>query len=167
MAYWSQVEIQEATFDVSDTIEAAMEINKFGISCKNKWKASDCEIEVLNRDLKGFFTSVPQARLIADVETARCRARQIFSSWLNQITVWTVFLGKGKQQCMRGRHSGPGAVHVLDHLVVPVVEHALKTFLFRVGDKVLRQKRGAGMRYLFNRSAHSAGPGCFYKLRRR
>ena len=51
---------------------------------------------------------------------------------------------------MRGRHPGPGAVHVPDHLIVPIVEHALKTFLFRVGDKVLRQKRGAGMGDLFS-----------------
>ncbi len=95
LAHWSQVEIQDATFNVSDTIEAAMKIKKFGILCKERDEGSGCEIETLNRDLKGFFTSVPQPRLLSDVETVRCRVRKRYTSWSNDIMVWAVFLGKG------------------------------------------------------------------------
>ena len=149
LAEISELVFSELTFNATTTVGAIECLKLFqqrlqAINVDNPTAAHDWAVELFNEDLKGFFPSVPQERLIIDAERLLerfLRTRPIHT--YGEPFVFTVFLREPKRRVVVGRVRDPGSVSIPYDLVVPILKHAQLASVFECAGKVVRQIRGA------------------------
>ena len=135
------------SFNLPNTQDAVKRLKHFNqVYRKAKSEGTDIDesIGVANRDLAGFFTSVPQVRLIEDACRVMQRLRSTRSQRLQtRETWWTVWLKGPRRQSVQGKVTSPGAVHVPESIIIPVLRHSIEASVCEVGGVVVRQAQGA------------------------
>ena len=102
-------------------------------------------LKLLNRDLAGFFTSVPQSRLPKSVNKMLERYRSLHPIRYrpNRRVYWSVAVTGQRVVSVRGKLLGRGWVHIPEDLLVPIIEHSFEASVCQVGGRIFAQKRGA------------------------
>ncbi|CAK0832692.1 unnamed protein product [Prorocentrum cordatum] len=96
-----------------------------------------------NEDLKGFFPSVPQERLLEDVELLLRLFLDSRPGLLPESAVFTAFPREPKRAVVCGKVREASGVHVPPRVIVPVLQHAAQASVFECAGAVVRQIRGA------------------------
>ncbi|CAK0824869.1 unnamed protein product [Prorocentrum cordatum] len=140
----------QGTFDAPTTAGAVSELRQYNGRLRG-WRqqfprgADDWEVVFWNEDLKGFFPSVPQDWLIADVESL---LREFVDGRAGTLKdeknlVFTVFPKDPKRKTVCGLVRDPDGVHIPVKFVIPVLRHAQEASVFLCAGEVVRQIRGA------------------------
>ena len=99
-------------------------------------------IVILNRDIAGFFTSIPHSRILTCIGHLIERIQARHARPWQQAKSWTVFMKGVRRKCIRGVWTEPGAVHVPVDLVLDIVRHALEHGYCQIGQLIYRQRQG-------------------------
>ena len=104
---------------------------------------NDAQIIAFNRDLSGFFTSIPQADIIKALKQMFMHMHERAGSRWQDEHFWTTRLAGKRQPVCRGRAYFTGAVRMSERTVAEIVEHSFTIAVFTIGKTVMRQRRGS------------------------
>ena len=124
-----------ATLEAPTARQAVKVIHQF---CESARQRGLADLVVLNRDLAGFFTAIPQADILrAAEELIKKHAKPFATTW------FTTAIGRKKEPLRKGKHFFTGAVRMSAENVMQVIEHSFQAALFQVGQRVYAQTRGS------------------------
>ena len=141
---------QENSFNTPTTWSAVKQLANISKQLQQEQETQlgnpDCDIQIHNDDLAGFFLTPPQARLESDVQWLVERyCRQHARTPLDRayLTVSAGLPLPTEGYVRRGWLPGCGGHRLPVKLILPVVQHSFHASIFTVVNTVVRQIRGA------------------------
>ena len=137
----SQQVFHGRSFDVPTTMKAVQELSTFRNLLENR--AIFGNLVIFNRDLAGFFTSIPRESIIKSVQMMLEQAVEMRAQKWQSKYWWTVSITGPRRPSLPGKHHFQGAIHISAEMLLSIVEHSFQVALFQIAGRVFEQTRGA------------------------